>query len=113
MYVKTTYSSDPTRLLRRGVVEEAVSQHCSDCTPGNAGVMIHKIDCCMLDLLAYHEKAAEEEREQGFKPWAAAAAILARAGSFGERQPEWAAMQEPEVVRQERSLSLKSHPAQD
>ncbi len=41
--------------------------------------MISKIDNCMLDLLAFHERAVAEEKEQGDnpKPWTN---ILARAG---------------------------------
>jgi len=44
-----------------------------------AAVMISKIDNCMLDLLAFHERAVAEEKEQGDnpKPWTN---ILARAG---------------------------------
>ena len=41
--------------------------------------MIHKIDSCMLDLVAYHEKALADEKERGSqKPWTN---IIARAGS--------------------------------
>ena len=44
-----------------------------------AAVMISKIDNCMLDLLAYHEKAAAEEKEQGTAP-KPSTNIFARAG---------------------------------
>ena len=44
-----------------------------------AAVMISKIDNCMLDLVAYHEKAVADEKEgRGQKPWTN---IIARAGS--------------------------------
>ena len=46
----------------------------------SAAVMISKIDNCMLDLLAYHEKAVADEKERGSapKPWTN---LVARAGS--------------------------------
>ena len=75
------------------------------------GVMIHKIDCCMLDLLAFHEKAAEEESEQNLnKPWSAAANIIARAASFGSRPVELSVGGSPEKKQLDRKPSIKSHP---
>lgn len=102
--------------IARGEVGVEAGAECSadGGAPRRAGVMIHKIDCCMLDLLAYHEKAAEEEREQGLMaPWAAAAAIMARAASFGERLPEGGGGLQPQARRLEHRLSLKSHPTKD
>ena len=75
--------------------------------------MISKIDNCMLDLLAYHERAVAEEKERdALKPWVLAANIMARAASLSERpaEPQGKGRTPVAVMEHKLRVGIKSHP---